>query len=179
VTHSPDTPAPPPPPIAFLDPGWLYLLAGLALLAATVLIPAMDDLEDVRIERDRMMAIERHRGERITRYRDYLDALQRQEPSLVMALAASQLNLIPQGRTIALQTPDLLAAPQRAGLIFASLEPPGLRLPERRSTGSLLERLSGSDFIRPWLIAGGALCLLLGLLPRTDLRAPAEGGGGE
>src|SRR5690606_16921376 len=29
-------------PIAMLDPGWLYLIAGIALLAATVLIPAMD-----------------------------------------------------------------------------------------------------------------------------------------
>jgi hypothetical protein len=160
------------PPIAYLDPGWCYLLAGMALVAATILIPAMDDLEDVRIERDRLMAVERNRGERIGRYRDYLDALEREEPSLVMALAASQLNLIPQGRTIALQTPDLLSAPQRAS-IFPALEPSPLVLPRRRSTGSLLEQLTGSDMTRPWLIAGGALCLLLGLLPRGDLREPA------
>ncbi len=161
------------PPIAYLDPGWLYLLAGMALLAATILIPAMDDLEDVQIERDRLMAVERHRGERIGKYRDYLDALDREEPSLVMALAASQLNLIPQGRTIALQTPDLLTAPQRAS-IFPTLEPAPLVLPERRATGSLLERLTGSDLTRPWLIAGGALCLMMGLLPRGDLRGRAK-----
>ena len=160
-------------PIAMLDPGWLYLLAGMALLAATILLPALDDLEDVRIERDRMTAIERHRAERIGRYRDYLDALEREEPALVMALAASQLNLIPQGRTIALQTPDLLSAPQRAS-VFPALEPSPLVLPERRRAGSLLERLTGADSTRPWLIAGGAVCLLMGLLPRGDLRPGSE-----
>jgi hypothetical protein len=162
------------PPIAMLDPGWLYLIAGIALLASTILLPALDDLEDVRIERDRLTAIERHRAARIGRYRDYLDALEREEPALVAALAASQLNLIPQGRTIALQTPDLLSAPQRAS-VFPSLEPPSLVLPERRKAGSLLERLSDSDTTRPWLIAGGALCLLLGLLPRADLRGRGSG----
>ena len=91
----------------------------------------------------------------------------------MMALAASQLNLIPQGRTIALQTPDLLSAPQRAS-IFPTLEPGPLVLPERRTTGSLLERLTGSDLTRPWLIAGGALCLLMGLLPRGDFRDRAR-----
>ncbi|MEX2219609.1 MAG: hypothetical protein WD749_12720 [Phycisphaerales bacterium] len=166
------------PPIALLDPGWLYLLAGISLLAATVVIPALGDLDDVQLERDRLLAIEQHRGDRLIRYRDYLDTLERQEPQLVMALAASQLNLIPQGRTIALQTPDLLTAPQRAGLIFASLEPPPLVLPEPRPRGSLLERWTGSDAVRPWLIAAGALCLLMGLLPRADLKPPAEDAAG-
>jgi len=154
-------------PLAYLDPGWLYLLAGMALLAATIILPAMDDLQDVQIERDRMIAVERHRADRIARYRDYRDALDREEPSLVMALAASQLNLIPQGRTLALQTPHLLTAPQRAS-IFPALEPAPLTMPERRKAGSLLERLTDSDFTRPWLIAGGALCLMLGLLPRAE-----------
>jgi hypothetical protein len=154
-------------PIAMVDPGWLFLLAGVMLLAATVIIPAMGELEDVRVERDRMMAVEHSRGERISRYRNYLDSLEREEPSLVMALAAGQLNLIPQGRTIALQTPDLLQAPQRAA-VFPGLEPAPVSLPERRTKLSILERLTGNDFTRPWLIAGGAVCLLLGLLPRAS-----------
>jgi hypothetical protein len=83
-----------------------------------------------------------------------------------MALAAGQLNLIPQGRTLALQTPDLLAAPQRAA-IFPALEPPPLRLPQKaEGGGSMLQRLTGSDATRPWMIVGGAVCLLMGLLPR-------------
>ena len=166
MTRTEVTPRPPSAPIAALDPGWLYLIGGMVLLAATVLIPALSELDDVHIERDRMLAVEHHRGERVTRYRNYLDALEREEPSLVMALAAGQLNLIPQGRTLALQTPDLLAAPQRAA-IFPALEPPPLRLPERpKGGGSILQRLTDSDVTRPWLIVGGAVCLLMGLLPR-------------
>lgn len=161
------TPPSPRAPIACIDPGWLYLIGGMVLLAATVLIPAFSELDGVRVERDRMLAVERHRADRIVRYRNYLDALEREEPSLVMALAAGQLNMIPQGRTLALQTPDLLAAPQRAA-IFPGLEPPTLRLPERpRGSGSILERLTDSDVTRPWMIVGGAVCLMMGLLPRN------------
>ena len=37
------------PPLFRLDAGWLFLAAGLALLAATVLIPAHDDLQQAEL----------------------------------------------------------------------------------------------------------------------------------
>ena len=67
-----------------------------------------------------------------------------------------------------------IASPGPRASIFPTLEPGPLVLPERRATGSLLERLTGADLTRPWLIAGGALCLMMGLLPRGDLRQGAK-----
>jgi len=169
VITAPAAPTHTPAPIAVFDPGWLFLLAGLALLGATVLIPAADELSEVRLQRDRALVLEAHRVARISRYDDYLAALNREEPSLIMALAESQLNQIPQGRQPIIEQPQpLVGAPSgsASASVFAGLEPAPPTLPERVKTGSLLERWTTNDDTRPWLIAGGALCLLIGLLPK-------------
>ncbi|MBL9032922.1 MAG: hypothetical protein JNM80_14595 [Phycisphaerae bacterium] len=148
-------------PIAYLDPGWLYLLAGLALLGATVLIPALEELAQVRHERDRALALERHRLARLERYEGYAEAVRREDPSLVIALAAAQLNQIPDNRTLVIEPLDQA----RGATVFAGLEPPPLVLPDRPRVDSILQRWTTSDSARPWLIAAGAVCLLVGLLP--------------
>lgn len=157
-------------PIAYLDPGWLFLLAGLLIIAATVLLPAFEDLNEVRWQRDRAIVAYKHREARNARYLGYLEALQREEPSLVLALAATQLNQIPEGRTLILEPPDPATA---SASVFTDLEPPDPVMPERVRAGSMLERLTSEERTRPWLIAAGALCLLLGLLPRSRAYEPA------
>jgi hypothetical protein len=176
MDRAPDAPdaAPDPPaasaarsPISYLDPGWLYLLAGIVLLAATVLIPAADELGVVRNQRDRALAVEQHRVERLANYEQYLVALDGEEPSLVRALAACQLNQIPVNRTLILETPELMPGATATASIFAALEPAPLRLPDRRTPDSILFRWTTSDTSRTWLIAAGAFCLLMGLLPKS------------
>lgn len=164
-----ESPARPISPLAIVDPGWLFLIAGILLLGATVLVPAFDELGEVQWQRDRALALERHRQERIGRYEDYRGALDRAEPSLVLALAASQLNQIPQGRTLILEPPDPVS---ESVTIFSDLEPPPVKLPERTRVESLLMRLATGERTRPWLIAIGGMCLLVGLLPPA--RQPAE-----
>jgi hypothetical protein len=158
---------PPRPPISYLDPGWLYLLGGLGLLAAVILIPAIDDLAEVQLQRERALAIERHQDRRIHNYNHYLQALQREEPSLILALAATQLNQIPANRSLILETPAGSGAAKATAAIFAALEPGPLTLPERQKPASRLQRWATNDRSRTWLIGAGALCLLLGLLPRS------------
>lgn len=154
-------------PISYLDPGWLYMLGGLGLLAATVLIPAVDELGEVQLQRDRALAIERHQHSRVVNYAGYVGALDREEPSLVLALAASQLNQIPANRSLVLETPEGMGGARATAAIFSGLEPGELRLPERTRPPSVLQRWTTGNRSRTWLIAGGAICLLLGLLPRS------------
>lgn len=151
-------------PLATIDPGWLFLIAGMTLLAATLLIPAFEELDAVRWQRDRALGVERHRLDRLDLHRGYLSALEREEPALVLALAAGQLNQIPAGRRPILDAP--IDASSNAS-VFASLEPPPAVLPERRRNGSLLDRLATGDRSRAWLLAASGLCLLIGLLPRS------------
>ena len=149
---------------AFLDPGWLFLAAGLALLGAVLVIPAHDDLREAEFLRDRALTIEAHRQARLDRYQEYIDALDREEPSLVVALAASQLNEIPMDRVPLLDDSDMASS---SASVFPALEPPPIALPERAKVESMLQRWSTDDRSRLWLIAGGAFCVLLGLITRA------------
>lgn len=145
-----------------IDAGWLFLIAGVALLGATLLIPAADDLAEARWIRDRALAVENHRMARLSRYEEYLGALENKDPSLVLSLAASQLNQIPADTAI---IPGLEIAPDADASVFLALEPPPLVLPERKVIDSRLQRWATDSSKRVWLLAGSALLIMIGLLP--------------
>lgn len=147
---------------SLFDPGWLFLIAGLAILAVTVLIPAKDDLDEARWLRDRALAVEHHRLDRLERYDHYLQSLDNADQSLIQSLAASQLNQIPADRV---PLPGTTDTTRSSASVFPALEPEPLVLQDRHKVGSLLERWTTHDRTRVWLIGGGALCVLVGLLP--------------
>jgi len=162
-------------PLISLDAGWLFLLPGLCLLGSTVLIPAYNDLMDARWVRDRNAAIEKSRLERLDRYGMYLDAIEREDESVVMSLAVSQLNMIAESFEPVAPSKDPTNIPAS---IFPMLEPePGydaVAMPARLK--SRLEIWSTNDRTRLWLIVGGGFCVLVGLLPaatRQKAAAPA------
>ena len=139
--------------------GWLFFLAGLALLASVILIPASDDLADARWRRDRELARESHELERLRRTEQTADALAAGDPDLVRSLAQSQLNIVPPERS-AIVLPGGPADPT----LLVSLEPAPTIAPERPRVGSTLERLVTDRTGRLWVIAGSAVCVLFGLL---------------
>lgn len=145
----------------WIDPGWLFLIAGVAVIMATVLIPAAEDLAAARWQRDRALAVEAHRAARVERYAQYLEELQRPGQALVLSLAATQLNQIPHDR--ALLVPASSTALTSAS-VFPALEPPPPRLPERRRVDSVLARITTHERSRVWVLAAGVLCLLVGLV---------------
>jgi hypothetical protein len=150
------------------DPGWLFLLAGFGLLGSLVLIPAMEDVEVARFKRDQVLAIEAHRDSRMARYDEFINAVDNRQPSVLLSLAQTQLNQIPADRG---------ALPFRGNegradaSVFPSLEPEPLVLPAREKTVSRLEHLVTDEHTRPFMIIGGAVCILLGLLPTSRTRA--------
>lgn len=155
-----------------VDAGWLFLIAGVAVIGAVVLIPAADDLAEAKWKRDRAALVEGHRQDRLDNYGEYLGAVERGEPSLVRSLAAVQLNQIPADRKpVAGLTDD--PASGRVGntpgtadaSVFPALEPPDLKVQPRVRPDSALSKLIENERTRTWLIAGGAVCILIGLLP--------------
>lgn len=157
-------------PLIRLDPGWLFLIAGMLVVACTVLIPAQRSLDNARWERDRAAAIERHRVERLERYAAYLDALSRGDESVLLSLAATQLNKLPEDR-IPLDMPPEVSLTSAS--VFPTLEPDPLELPprpERARKPSLLESLTIGNTSRLWLMAAGLLCIVWGLLPASAPR---------
>jgi hypothetical protein len=173
-------------PLFRFDPGWLFLIAGIAAVGATVLVPAAADLDEARWQRNKALAIERHRLERLDHYGKYLAAVQRADEDVVLSLTATQLNRSPVGRIPLLPVPE----PGRTSASpFPALEPGPLKEPDRlplQRNPSLLQRLTTSDRHRLWMLAGGMLCMLIGLLPPVirrwtpqkpgaDLPEPAAG----
>jgi hypothetical protein len=152
---------PPPRPIDRFDPGWLFLIAGLVLLGYTVIIPAQADLAEARWQRDRALAIERQREERLFKHERYLAALESREPSLVRALAASQLNLVPVSQGAIVEVGDPATGDVS---VFPGLEPAPIRLPELRLVESRLARWARDDHARLWLIISGGVLVFIGLL---------------
>lgn len=143
------------------DPGWLYLVAGLGLLVAAMLIPAQQDLADARWRRDAALQLEQHRLERLERYRAYRDALVRGDAALTQSLAASQLGLVPaDGQPLA------TAPSVRSASIFHELEPPALEIETPEQRRSMLQRLVTGRETRLWVVAAAAICILFGTLPR-------------
>ncbi len=142
-----------------LDPGWLFVLAGLALCSAGILIPAQSDLRAINDQLQDLREAEVVAASRLQAHQDFLVDLERQDPALIRRLAAAQLNLVPQGETPLLVTPSVHAPVTDwidATVRVDQDEPP----PQRES---ILSRLScGPE--RVWLLAAGALSLFVGLL---------------
>lgn len=159
---------PPPSPLvrtlAGFDPGWLFLIAGTALISATLLIAAADDLAEANHQRDRALAAEAVHQERLERHAAFLDAVDRGDESVVRTLAATQLRMTAAGRE-----PLALAGPSRVDAsVFPGLEPPPVRQPQvRRRPESLLGRWATGERSRLWLLAAGACMVFIGLLPRS------------
>lgn len=156
-----------------LDPGWLFIAAGLVLLLASVLIPAAEQVREARWQRDRALLVEKHRLERLERYAGFAAALERGERSLVLALAASQLNQIPADRVPVAVGSRSGYTDIRAGSasVFPNLEPDPIELPEFQRFESTLSRMVTDERTRPWILVVGAVLVLIGAFPASRPRA--------
>jgi len=148
--------------IEAFDPGWLFLIAGAALLVATVLIPAHDDRLRAEHYRDAAIAHRDTQADRLEAYSDYLDAINNGDDRLLLALAATQLNLAPASKTPVILAGDT-SAPETN--IFTEIEPAPRTIAPLRLPDTRLRRWTTDSSTRLWLIAAGAICMLIGLIP--------------
>jgi hypothetical protein len=152
-------------PLFRLDPGWLFVIAGAALLSCLVIIPAQEDLRLAHAAKDRAFALERHRSNRIANYASYSGALQRREPTLMMALAAGQLNLAPADKAALVTSSEYIT---RSAGVFADLEPKFEPPVPSARPDSLLYTLATHRTARMWVMVIGAVSILYGLLPSAE-----------
>ncbi len=146
-----------------LDPGWLFVVAGLALCASVMLIPAQLDVEALRAQRSELVRQHQAASAQVRAHESFLVELRRADPSVIRRLAAAQLNLLPAGAT-----PVLVASSREApvGDWIAANVPV---TPARRGLppDTWLTRLTGERF-RLWVLAGGLLAVFMGLLAGPD-----------
>ena len=144
------------------DPGWLWVCGGLSLLACCMVVPAVDDLRRAEGGRDVALAMEARASEELTRHIAVRDELVRPTDRLVLTLAATHLNLVPEGTIAILDTGPIAQtdASPFAGLEVAWEAPEGREAPE-----SVLQRLLTNRTARMWVAAFALLCVMYGVLP--------------
>lgn len=146
-------------PLFRFDPGWLFTLAGLAVMVSAALLPAQLDLHDLRQQRAAIEAREKWNRIRIEAYDRFLADLERRDPALLRRLAASQLNLMPKG-----EQPLLMATSiDHTVCDWIDETVPPFEFEPLPAPDTLLARLAEGPR-RLWLMAGGAMSVFLGLV---------------
>ncbi len=140
-------------------PSWLFVLAGLALCAAGILIPAQSDLQDLQNQRDQLLHEETILSQRIEGRAQFLDQFEQKNPALIKRLAASQLNLIPAKGSPVLIAPSVNDPMDKWIDATINTEP----IQNRATIQSTLSQLALGRY-RLWLLASGVVCAFAGLL---------------
>lgn len=141
------------------DPGWLFLVAGVALIVCAAVIPEAEKVHSMRNQLQAIRFAEQHNFARMSACSRFLDDLKAGDQGLVRRLAASQLNLMPRGETALLIATSIDATP--SDWIEASVIPPSYEAEPYPDT--LLARWTLGPQ-RLWVIASGAFCIFLGLI---------------
>ena len=142
-----------------IDPGWLFVVGGLVLCVAGILLPAQRDLDDLRRQRAELRHEETILEGRLAARSVFLQELDRHQPALIRRLAASQLNLVRQG-----EEPVLVSASFNEDIISwvdATVQSPAIE-PIRRANSTLSRLMNGR--YRLWLLTAGVVSAFLGLL---------------
>ena len=142
-----------------IDPGWLFVVGGLVLCVAGILLPAQRDLDDLRRQRAELRHEETILQGRLAARGAFLHELDHHQPALIRRLAASQLNLVPRG-----EEPVLVSSSLNEDVISwvdatAQVTP----IEEIHRANSMLSRLMNGRY-RLWLLTAGVVSAFLGLL---------------
>ncbi len=84
-------------PLFRIDPGWLFLVAGLLLIGASVLVPQEARLHDLRQQLGILERLEDFGERRALAYAKFIDQVEAGDPSVVRRLAAAQLRIVDDG----------------------------------------------------------------------------------
>ena len=161
-------------PLFQFDSGWLFILAGLAVCAAGVLLPAQSDLEALQRQLQQLRSEENMAYARLKAHADFMDQVDRADPALVRRLAAAQLNMVPEG-----DTPVLLAG-STSSPVTSWIENTidlDIRPPKPAPISTLGRWANGPN--RLWFFGGGIMAVFFGLILSSPARrvsrsTPAE-----
>ncbi len=146
-------------PLFRVDPGWLFVIAGLAFIVAGVLIPAQRELHDLEQKLAVHRAFEKRTAKQIEAYESFLTQINAADEALVRRLAASQLNRMPKDAVPLLESPTLNdTVPE---WIEASVD---VKIPTPvPNPDTILSRLATGPK-RIWVLAMGAFLVFVGLM---------------
>lgn len=149
-------------PLFRFDPGWLFIAAGLSVCAAVMIIPAQSDLHGLRTQLEQLRDEETRAYARLKAHSDFMDQVDRADPALIRRLAATQLNMVPEG-----DTPVLLAASANVPVThwIESAVKVDMR-PPKAAPDTMLSKLVNGPY-RLWIFGCGIMAVFFGVLLGT------------
>ncbi|MDG1838866.1 MAG: hypothetical protein P8I91_08710 [Phycisphaerales bacterium] len=144
--------------LAVLSPGWPFLLGGVLVVGAAMLLPAWRDVQSVRFERDQLAAQVDTASQRLAATYSIRESLRRDDAELKQRLIAWQHNRLPVG--------DIALAREiyTAGVLgWIDSTVPAVAEVAIPPVPTRLERLvSGPS--RLWMLGAGVLMVFVGLV---------------
>ena len=142
-----------------LDPGWLFVIGGLVLCIAGILLPAQRNLRSLQQQRAQLRHEEAVVQGRLAAREALLLDLDHRQPALIRRLAASQLNLVPED-----EEPVLVSSTLNDDILSwvdATVEV--MPIAQLASADSTLGRIMSGPH-RLWFLTAGVVSAFLGLL---------------
>lgn len=150
-------------------PGWIFLTAGLSLVALAILVPAWTDVREKDWQVGVMRLQAKTLAEQAENYKEFHAALAADDPVLLERLAYYHLRLKPAGT----QAVSLMNStgkgnnephvPTVEELLHRPVPTPGENMPAYKPLNTRLIRLTRNNVTRVGLIAAGFLCVIAGL----------------
>lgn len=84
-------------PLFRIDPGWLFLVAGILLIGASVLVPQQARLHGLREQLAVLESLEDYSARRVQAYGQFLERVEAGDPIVMRRLAAAQLRVTDAG----------------------------------------------------------------------------------
>ena len=141
------------------DSGWLFLLAGSALLWAAIVLPANQELAHLQ---DRLKIIQldhEHISKRIDQYQTFFDLIANRDPDLMHRIIRMQTNGDSNGDFVVFD-PNAAKTPLQWLERRTARMPTVVKSPDQHS---ILENLTAGDQ-RLWVAGFGGLIVFIGLV---------------
>ena len=142
-----------------LDFGWLYLLCGLVLTVAAIVLPARQDLEDLTSKKVSITSDFQELEYRVGVYQTFLEDVQVGKSQLTKRLIEMQFNKSPDGASVVIDR-----SASKTPLAWVAQRAKRNRvLPMEVEQASTLSQFSFGQG-RLWLLGFGAFAIFVGLI---------------
>jgi hypothetical protein len=145
--------------ITRIDLGWFYLICGLTLTVAAIIIPAKEDLLQLELKRDAIVCDLDGLRSQIEVYKQFLDDLKDSDSEIHDKVAEMQFNLTSNGAPIVI---DMSASQTPLAWLSKRARKAKVLEVEHNHASLLTSIVQGRG--RLWLIACGAFLMFVGLV---------------
>ena len=150
--------------MGWIDPGWLFIIIGLVVLASGLLLPSWREKLELESQLEHAAMVESQMKNRMVKSTSMLDQISHGDQSVIQRVTMSDRNVIQPGDEPVMR--DLEAPSEVLQWLDASIrqhEAHGGTVLASIASQSKLERLATGPW-RLWFLGGGAMCLCLGLV---------------